>query len=861
MLSILHVEDDDEDSRALQRVDEFNENMITRTVRLSEVGAMLCERNFDAILLDLTLPVVGGHATIESIVQCSPGVPIIVVIEQAQATPPIHVVEAGAQGFPRKAVLDVETVKRLVHDCVERKRAKRSDIDSEMGPRSSSELIRAMGDSSDDEMYADVLELIVEVFQSRFGSFARESCEGDAAMCHLVDCGDGTEHSRAHRWIESTSHRGSPVGGFRWWIRDQAAYDNVLDVAQNRFVQACVSYHGEILGTIRIAGREAEYCAADQQLLDSLAVVVAPVLGARSQRDRNERERDAAEAVLLAERKRAEVTLQLIGDAVITTDADGAVQYLNPVAQKLTGWTAVEALGQALSNVFRVVYEETREAVPNRLLRCHVSEKGVGRSRQIVLISRAGHEYSIQHSAAPIRGRDEKILGAVLVFNDISESRRMAREISHQANHDALTGLMNRRAFEERLRHALGSARVDGSQHALCILDLDQFKVINDTCGHLAGDELLRQFAECMCTNTRMRDSASRIGGDEFGILMEHCPLEQAESAIGSLRQALEEFRFFWEGKSFRVGASYGLIPITAASESVSAVLRAADAACYTAKDKGRDRVHVAQVDDVELVHRHGEMQWVTRINDALEHDRFCLYFQPIAALTIEQPQAGTHFELLLRMVDDGDVILPSVFLPVAERYSLATRIDKWVIERSLQWLRADPVRLSQVEQCAINLSGQSLGDEEFLEFVLKMLRATPDVAKKICFEITETAAIRNLSKGIRFITTLKQQGCQFALDDFGSGLSSFGYLKSLPVDYLKIDGQFVRDIVDDPINLAMVKSIHEIATVMGKRTIAEFVESTAILESLRSIGVDYVQGNVIAPPLALERFSAAGQS
>jgi len=387
----------------------------------------------------------------------------------------------------------------------------------------------------------------------------------------------------------------------------------------------------------------------------------------------------------------------------------------------------------------------------------------------------------------------------------------------------------------------------------LCYLDLDQFKVINDTCGHVAGDELLRQLSSLLKKEIRKRDTLARLGGDEFGVLMEHCSLEQARRVALKLRKAVERYRFAWQERSFAVGVSIGLVPITETSMNTIEILKQADAACYAAKDAGRNRIHIYQADDVDLARRSGEMQWVAQINLALEKNHFCLYAQPIIPLT-QNDYSWDHYELLVRMRNEDDSLIPpGAFLPAAERYNLSTRLDTWVVENYLNWLIAHPQHLAQLSQCAINLSGLSLGDEQFLDWLVHRFEQTAVPPDKICFEITETAAIANLSSATMFIKTLKALGCRFALDDFGSGLSSFAYLKTLSVDYLKIDGVFVKGIKNDPIDLAMVKSINDIGKVMGKQTIAEFVENEFILDRLKEIGVDYAQGFYISKPRSID--------
>ena len=569
-------------------------------------------------------------------------------------------------------------------------------------------------------------------------------------------------------------------------------------------------------------------------------------------------ERKRAEESLFQEKERAEVTLKSIGDAVITTDAQGYVQYLNPVAESLTGWVVDEARGQSLERVFHIIDERNRERAPDPVAQCLSENRVTVLGNYTILVRRDGEEFAIQDSAAPIRGRQGELLGVVLVFSDETEARRMAQQIAHQATHDALTGLVNRGEFEQRLRRVLEATRSREVEHALCYLDLDQFKVINDTCGHVAGDELLRQLGTLLRARVSERDTLARLGGDEFGVLMEHCPLKQARRVANVLREAVEEFRFAWDGKSFSIGVSIGLVPITADSEGMKEVLSAADTACYTAKDKGRNRIHVYRVGDAELVRRRGEMQWVARINRAIEEDRFHLCFQPIVPVEGDG-EGGDHYELLLRMRDEeGRSVRPGSFFPAAERYDLASKIDRWVIRTAFEWLTYHREQLERLYLCEINLSGHSLGDTNFLKLVIHQFDDSNIPPQKICFEVTETAAIANFTNATQFMQTLKGLGCRFALDDFGSGLSSFAYLKNLPVDFLKIDGMFVKGIFENPIDLAVVRSINEIGQAMGKRTIAEFVENESILEKLKlgEIGVDYAQGYGIGRPRPLEEMA-----
>ena len=572
-------------------------------------------------------------------------------------------------------------------------------------------------------------------------------------------------------------------------------------------------------------------------------------------------ERKRAEEALFQEKELAQVTLRSIGDAVITTDASGQVQYLNPIAETLTGWTQHEAEGLPLPEVFQIINETTREWVANPAERALQENGIVGLANHTILISRNGQEFAIDDSAAPIRGSDGQVIGAVLVFHDVTQTRSLAKQLSWQASYDGLTGLVNRREFENRLEQAVSTAQTDNQVHALCYLDLDQFKVVNDTCGHVAGDELLRQVATLFQTHIRKSDTLARLGGDEFGVLLNQCPLEKARQVANELREQVQTFRFVWQDKQFAIGVSIGLVVIDAHSRTTMDVLIAADAACYVSKNKGRNRVHVYQADDLELAQQQGEMQWATRLTQALQDDRFRLYYQQIIPLAGDAA-IGEHYEVLLRLQDEsGELIAPMAFVPAAERYNLMQTIDRWVI-RTLFATQGQHYRevwqqcQLQAEECnslyAINLSGTSINDDQFIDFLHEQFTLHQIPPHLICFEITETVAISNLTKAAQLISELRSLGCRFALDDFGSGMSSFAYLKYLPVDFIKIDGGFIKHIVNDPIDTAIVEAINQIGQVMGIQTIAEFVENDAILEKVKALGVNYAQGYSIAEPCSL---------
>jgi diguanylate cyclase (GGDEF)-like protein/PAS domain S-box-containing protein len=559
-------------------------------------------------------------------------------------------------------------------------------------------------------------------------------------------------------------------------------------------------------------------------------------------------ERKLYEEALFREKESAQITLQSIGDGVITTDATSMIDYINPVAEQLTGWRLEDAMGKPVEEIFRAFHEETCEPLENPLTVAIRRARPIKSVRPMLLIRRDGNELYVESTAAPIRDGGGKTAGGVLVFHDVSESRELNRRLSYHASHDLLTGLVNRREFENRLERALKSAKARESSYALCYLDIDQFKIVNDTCGHSAGDALLGQVGALLKSKVRWRDTLSRLGGDEFGVLLESCSLDEAMRMAETLREAVRNFRFTWEERVFRLGASIGVVPITADNEDVASILSAADSACAAAKEQGRNRVHSFAENDIELMRRRREMQWAARITAALEEGRFELFRMPIQPL--QKKIEGAHYELLLRMRDEnGRIVAPDNFIAAAERYGITPNIDRWVIENAFRWLVSEADERERLAMCSINLSGQSLGDDKFLPFVIDQFQRSGIDSSKICFEITETAAVASFSQANRFIQALKELGCKFALDDFGTGLSSFGYLKHFPVDYLKIDGSFVREILHDPIDREMVRSINEIGHLTGKQTIAEFAENAEIIQMLTDIGVDFAQGYGIAQP------------
>jgi len=538
-----------------------------------------------------------------------------------------------------------------------------------------------------------------------------------------------------------------------------------------------------------------------------------------------------------------------IRDGVITVDIEGRVEYLNPIAEQLSGWSSTEAQGQLLKDVYHVVDEHSLESADDLVVRCLRNRSSANCQGGRVLLRRDGWEFTVQDTATPVHDINGEITGAVLVFNDVSELRGMERWMEYESRHDPLTGLINRQQFEERLQAALLSVQTSDEHHVLCYLDLDQFKLINDTCGHSVGDQLLKKISELLKKCLGDDDSLARLGSDEFGIILKHQSLETARRDAKALCRAVRDFNYAEKDKPHEVGVSIGLVPITAQWHDLAEIMRVADSACDVAKEMGRNRVHAYEPRDLALRQREVEVRWIQHIRHALSEKRFQLFYQNIVPLG-NNPEHDVHYEILLRMEDDdGKMIRPAEFIAAAERYHLMPAIDRWVVTHALELLGKCLLRSDLNSMFAINISGQSLDDEEFLGFVLNKLHHSAVSPEMICFEITETVAATNLVVVQRFISVLRNIGCRFALDDFGRGISSFAYLKNLKVDYLKIDGMFVKDIVTDKIGFAMVESINHIGHIMGIQTIAEFVESQDVLEKLIELGVDHVQGYQLGRP------------
>jgi diguanylate cyclase (GGDEF)-like protein/PAS domain S-box-containing protein len=546
------------------------------------------------------------------------------------------------------------------------------------------------------------------------------------------------------------------------------------------------------------------------------------------------------------------LALQSLAEAIITTDKGGRITFLNPAAEHLTGSDAVAALGKLLEDIVSLVDETDRRLLSDPVHQALTSGAPVNLSRRALLLSRSnGSERSIELSASPIRNSAQELIGAVVLLHDVTEMRGLARQMSYQATHDALTGLVNRREFERRLEEAIESGHRGAGQHVLCYLDLDRFKLVNDTSGHLAGDSMLREVAKLLRDAVRDSDTVGRVGGDEFGTLLVGCPLDKARQIADDLTRSVGEYRFVWKDKIFNIGVSVGLVEISRESGTLEELWAAADTACYVAKKQGSGRVVVYSARDEALARHTGEIQWLQRLQVALKENRFRLYQQVI--VPAHGDEGGPAMEVLLRLQDEaGNELPPSEFMRAAERYRLMGLVDRWVVEATFAALGRGAIPVPAHRSVAINVSGQTLGDAQFLEFVVECFDTSGVAPAQVCFEINESAVVANLDHARRFVGVLHGMGCQFALDDFGSGVGSFSNLKNLPLDYLKIDGSFMRNLAHDTVNQAMVAAMIKLARTLNFKIIAEQVEDAASVEVARRMGVDYLQGYAIGRPQPL---------
>ena len=570
--------------------------------------------------------------------------------------------------------------------------------------------------------------------------------------------------------------------------------------------------------------------------------------------------RKSLEVSLSRSKRQAQYTLESISEGVITTDNDGRIDYMNLSAETLIGTNRDDAAGHRIGELFNLVDDADRRPLGDPVERCLAMRRRVNMGRRAVMVSADGeNEHSVEITASPVRGPGNSISGTVVVFHDVSELRGLTRKMSYQATHDPLTGLINRREFERRLDEAMDSAHAEEAVHMLFYMDLDRFKAVNDTCGHLAGDNMLREVAALIKKEVRDSDFVGRLGGDEFGSLLIGCPIEKARQIATDICNAVSDYRFVWKDKIFNIGISIGLVEISHASGTLQDVMSAADSACYMAKQQGRGQVHIYSARDEAIARERGDIQWLRQLQTALHEDGFELAVQPIIAMT-GRADSGPSVEVLIRLTDErGQASESAEFLRPAERYQMMPQIDRWVINSTLGAISSGEIKLSAKRSCAINLSSQTLGDESFLGFVVDSLDRSGVAPSAICFEVTEAAILSNVQHAQRFIEVLHGIGCEFSLDDFGSGMGSFSSLKHLPIDYLKIDGTYTRNLQTDLVNQEMVSAMIKLARTMQFRIVAEQVEHQEDFDWLRDIGVDFVQGHFIEAPTRLGTTSTTG--
>lgn len=617
-------------------------------------------------------------------------------------------------------------------------------------------------------------------------------------------------------------------------------YLDVLGIGA--MLDAPIRFAGDVIGVICLehAGDTRAWSTGEITYASSLADLASHALEAQK--------RFNAETALEKSSVQYRSLLETIPDIIYERDADGLVTYVSSAFEEITGFTAQDGLGRAYMN------ETIADSSAHKRLQAKMKRQGFIKNEELPFFKKDGSVWWASISANQIKDEQGSVLRSIGILRDITTQKLAQDKLHYQATHDSLTNLINRSEFERRIGLVIDKVKHsnDSSSHAMCFVDIDQYKVINDTYGHVAGDELLCNLGALLKQTLRKSDTLARLGGDEFGVLLKHCTLHKAQQIAHQILDTVSGFQFYWKAELYKVTVSIGIVAITKQSEDFFDLFRQVNSACYIAKEAGRNRIHTYHANDVEAANRRMEMSMVSRINLALDEDRFCLYAQEIFPFDGSEPR---HFELLVRMLNEqGQIIPPGDFLPSAERYNLIEKLDSWVVKNACTFIANNSAILNKTDLFTINLSGPSLSSDTFYDTVIQIFNDTGVNPKKVCFEITETVAISNLDSAKHFITRLKEYGFRFALDDFGSGISSFGYLKNLPVDYLKIDGMFVKDMAEDPIDYAMVKSINEIGQVMGMKTIAEFVENNAIVEKLKCLGVNYGQGFGLARPIPLEK-------
>ncbi|MEM9213815.1 MAG: EAL domain-containing protein [Cyanobacteria bacterium P01_F01_bin.150] len=824
-ISALLVEDNLSDARLFEELISSSDVLVPslhHTTGMNDTLTVLKANKFDVILLDLSLPDGQGLGLVKLVQKFAPQVPIIVLTGNANSSLAVQAIQYGVQDYWLKseALSPIRLAKHGYIDVANSliKRLEYAIERAEMSKKLalSEERYELAVQGSNDGIWDWDLRTNRIYYSPRWRAQLGLSYE---------DMGD-----RPEDWL--TRIHPQDRGYVEQLIQKHLTYGSNQLQCEYRILHANGSYRWVLTRGMALWND------------DGIAYRMAG-----SQTDTTSRK--CLEKALHQEKELAQITIHSIGDAVITTDDQGQIKDFNPVAERLTGWTAQEAKKRSITDICTIVDGETGETLINPVLQALSEGKPVSLSNHPTLISKTGDKIAIGDSAAPIRSEDGAIVGSVLVFHDVTEERGRAQQLAWQASHDPLTKLFNRTKFHQVVDDAIALARTQNIHHVLCYMDLDHFKIVNDTCGHAAGDELLQQVTNLWRNKVRKSDALARLGGDEFGLLIYNCHLSRAIELANQFCNLVQSYRFVYGDKVFSIGVSIGIIPISPESGNTEQVMQLADATCYSAKNKGRNRVQVYHPDEEYITQQSSDSHWFSRITQALDHERFHLYHQTIADANFNSDNVEIS-EILIRLPNpqNNTVTLPMAFIPSAERYGLMPKIDRWVIQNSLRYLS----KLSSVPNkiYSINLSGLTISDDTFIDFLKNQFQSFPIEPQKVCFEITETVAIANLQKAATFIQEMKSLGCAFALDDFGSGMSSFSYLKHLPVDYLKIDGSLVKDAAIDKVSQTILQSINQIGHSMGLKTIAEYVENKAILEKVRELGIDYVQGFAIDHPQRL---------
>ncbi|PKM12343.1 MAG: two-component system response regulator [Gammaproteobacteria bacterium HGW-Gammaproteobacteria-3] len=804
-MQILIVDDEPKVRQSLAEILELSGYQPVQADNVASAIRLLATRRFQLVLLDLNMPIQDGHSLLEYIAHHKVDVHALIISGEATFTQATRVLRFNfVQEFIKKPYT-IEVLLHSINNALEKARLKVENRNVQARLKKSEQMHRFFVESSPDIIYMlngqGEFVFLNHALKAVLGYSKKELMGRHYSTLIYPEDLEKAKYAFNER---RTGERSTKVIELRLCCKNSG---------EPKYVETCCI-------TIVLSSKGIYRKKHDQQEFVGTYGVI---------RDINERK--------LSENtvRKLNLAVENSPNLIIITDKNGTIEYVNQKITEISGYTIPEVIGRNPSlfqsgDTPAQDYQQLWETITSgQVWRGELKNK-----------KKNGEIYWSRLSIAPMRDADGAISNYVAIQEDVTETLKLTEQIAYQATHDPLTDLINRSEFDRRLKRVAQSARAEQSEHALCYLDLDQFKKVNDTCNHSAGDELLRQLSRQISQQIRQRDTLARLGGDEFAVLMEHCTLEQARQTAEKIRKVVEQFQFRWENHSFRIGVSIGLVAINADSAGIETLLKQADMACLKAKELGRNRTHVF-LDDNTHAPQKGEAGWPIKIHEALENNGFRLYRQSIMPFAAEK---GEHYEILLRMIDkQGEVVVPGVFLPAAERYQLALKIDQWVIHAVFDWYVKNPERLNALMLCAINLSASSAADAAMAGFIVEELGRCGLPTEKFCFEINETVAISNLTLVTEFIKRIKDLGCRFALDDFGGGLSSFSYLKSLPVDFLKIDGVVVRNIADDAVNRVVVKAINDIAHVMGKKTIAKHAENDDDLSLLKKLGLDYAQG------------------